>query len=114
MRIYLAGPYSHEHEHIRLERFAKLNKAAAKLMNKGHVVFSPVSHSHTIARHLKPELLMDHDFWMNQDLPFLEDSDEMVVLMLDGWDKSRGVNQEIETAEQLGIPVRYATLSDLD
>ena len=113
MRIYLAAPYSHHCAVKRIERFDKINAKAAKLMAQGHIVFSPISHSHPVAQYLEPDLLMDHDFWMNQDLPFLENSDEVVVLMLDGWDKSRGVNTEVEMAKQLDIPVRYICPCDL-
>ena len=45
MKIYLAIPYSGMAE----ESFRIANEVSAKLMNEGHIVFSPISHSHPIA-----------------------------------------------------------------
>jgi hypothetical protein len=38
--------------------------------------------------------------------------DEVVVLMLDGWERSEGVQAEIRIAEALGKPVRYRAAED--
>lgn len=107
MRIYLAAPYSH-HCHVkRVERFNAINKRAAELMAAGHVVFSPISHSHPIAEHIAPELLMDHEFWMKMDIPFVDWADELWVLQLDGWKESKGVQKEIDIATYLGKTITY-------
>lgn len=47
--IYIAVPYSHKEESVRLARFESVNRAACFLMNKGYHVFSPISHTHPIA-----------------------------------------------------------------
>lgn len=108
MKIYLAAPYTHHCAVKRIERFNKVNEVAARLMNEGHIVFSPISHSHPIAEHLKPELLTDHDWWMNQDLSFIgEWADELHVLRLPGWNESKGVFAEINFAVDNAIPIRY-------
>ena len=66
MIIYLASPYSHEDSDVVEERVRKSAQAAAKLIQYGHIVFCPVTHSHLIAKHgaLGP---FDHDLWMEQD-----------------------------------------------
>jgi hypothetical protein len=46
-------------------------------------------------------------FWEQYDRKFLERCDEVVVLMLDGWEESVGVQAEIRIAGELGKPVRY-------
>lgn len=108
MITYLASPYSHPDESVRIERFHAANKAAALLMqDRKHAVFSPISHSHPVAEHLPNELLMSWPFWMDQDFPILEYADELVVLTLPGWKESRGVQAEIAHAQIHGIPVRY-------
>jgi hypothetical protein len=43
---------------------------AAQLMEAGHVVFSPLSHSHRIAHYIDNHL--DHEFWLKQCLPFVD------------------------------------------
>lgn len=103
--IYLASPYSHPAPEVRHQRFEAVNKAAAELMRRGHVIFSPISHSHIIAR--DHDLSTDWGFWERIDLEFVKKCDELWVLKLDGWGKSRGVNSEISYAQLLGIPVKF-------
>jgi hypothetical protein len=79
-------------------------QAAAELMRAGHIVYSPVSHSHPIAQHGLPT---DWSYWEWVDRRFLEVCDEVVVLTLDGWRESVGVRAEIRIANELGKDVRY-------
>jgi len=102
--IYLAGPYSHPDSAIREQRFHAACVAAARLMRAGHFVYSPIAHGHPIAAHGLPT---DWRFWEPHDRRFLEQCDEVVVLMIDGWRESRGVQAEIQIAGELGKPVRY-------
>lgn len=106
MIVYLATPYSHPSPEAREERFRISCRVAAWVMTQGHTVFCPIAHSHPIASHLPKELLMDHDFWMRQDLQLMGKCDAVWVYPGDADDVSRGVEREITTAESLGIPVR--------
>ena len=100
--VYLAGPYSGMEE----KSFRCLTYLAGRLMNAGYVVFSPVTHCHPIAQSVR-EMPKEHEFWMRQDLPFLAWADELWVLTLPGWEESRGVQQEIRTAQSYGMTIRY-------
>jgi len=102
--IYLASPYSHPDAAVRETRFRDACRAAAKLMRLGHVVFSPIAHGHCICEHGLPT---DWRFWEPFDRSQLERCDEVVVLMLDGWRESVGVQAEIQIADEVGKPVRY-------
>ncbi len=103
--IYLASPYSHDDEAVRLKRHEDVCKVAARLMHEGTPVFSPIAHSCAVEKHFKaPE---GFAFWMNQDIPILVCASKMVVLCLDGWRESRGVTRELEIARQFHIPVEY-------
>jgi nucleoside 2-deoxyribosyltransferase len=102
--IYLAVPYSDPDASIREQRFHAACVAAARLMRAGCFVHSPISHGHPIAAHGVPT---DWQFWEAHDRRFLEQCDVVVVLMLDGWQESRGVQAEIQIANELGKPVRY-------
>jgi len=105
MKIYLASPYSHDNVLIRKIRFDSVCAKAAELMMDGHIVFSPIAHSHPISRWLdNPN---DGDFYLKQDLAMLPFFDEMWVLTLDGWRESKGIAREIEYANKLGIKVKY-------
>lgn len=101
-RIYLAAPYSHNPA----LGFQEASRAAARLMDAGNIVFSPLSHSHPIAQIGEMDAL-DQGFWLRQDLPFLKDSDVLVVLQLPGWEISKGVRREIDYAGSLQIPVVF-------
>ena len=63
-KIYLACPYSHNP----MRGFVESSKAAARLMDAGNIVFSPISHSHPVAVHGKLDA-MDQAFCLRQDLP---------------------------------------------
>lgn len=107
MNIYLAGPYSHPDAETREARFNELNSVAARLMESGYTVFSPISHSHPIADHLPDERRCSWEFWRGQDFPLLEWADALVVYTMDGWEESVGVQAEIAHAEKLGKPVHH-------
>jgi hypothetical protein len=81
-------------ESIMATRCDEADKAAAWLMEQGYVVLSPISHSHGIAQHMAPGKRVDHALWMKQDRPFVRASDVMVVLTLDGWRESKGIEHE--------------------
>lgn len=102
--IYLAAPYSHPDPAVREDRFHAINRYAAKLMQEGQVVFSPISHSHPIAFWL-PEGL-GWDFWQRQDLPMLRRCQLVKVLALPGWEDSKGVLAEMKAADEWEIPVQ--------
>ena len=108
-RIYLACPYAHDDPRIRAHRVDTANRYAAMFMDQGYRVFSPLSHSTTIAPHCKPNE-NKHDYWMKQDLWILTMCDEMFVLCLDGWMESKGLKDEIELATLKNIPIGYITL----
>ena len=110
--IYLASPYSHPEEHVRLERYNAACRKAASLMQAGNVVFSPIAHSHAVAAHLPQDLLMSHEFWMAQDIPLLRYADKLVVLLIDGWRESRGVSAEIDYAINISKAIEYVTDGD--
>jgi len=103
-RIYLACPYSHPEVHVRLWRVAQADKKAAELMSAGNLVFSPLSHSHPISHWCEVDPC-DHDFWLRQDLWILDICDEMHILCLPGWGKSRGIKVEFEHAKSKGIGI---------
>lgn len=103
-KIYLASPYSHDSAFIREERFLQVCKKAAELMLDGHIVFSPIAHSHPISKFIgNPN---DSDFYLKQDFSFIEWCDEVWVFAIGGWTESRGVTAEINQAALSGKPVR--------
>ena len=74
-------------------------------MQNGHIVFSPISHSHPIS--LTMDNSLSHEFWLNQDKSFVEWADEIYVLCLPGWDKSKGINIELGWAKEMGKKIQW-------
>jgi Domain of unknown function (DUF1937) len=103
--VYLACPYSHPEASVRESRFQAANRAAAELMRSGLFVFSPISHTHPIA--IAGDLPLGWDFWEGYDRAILAACGRMIVLMLDGWRESKGVQAEIGIAQEMGLPVVY-------
>jgi Domain of unknown function (DUF1937) len=103
--VYLAVPYTHPDLVVREGRFNAVNRHAALLMKQGLHVISPISHSHPIA--LAGGLPTDWQFWEAYDRAILETCSKLIVLKLDGWEESVGVQAEIRIAKKLGIPIEY-------
>ncbi|MCY2986432.1 MAG: DUF1937 family protein [Planctomycetota bacterium] len=108
--IYLAMPYSNPDPAVREVRFQAACRATAELMRAGRTVFSPVVHSHPLTAFGLPT---DWSYWERCDREFLRRCDEVVVLMLDGWTQSVGVQAEIRLAAELAKPVSFLNPENL-
>lgn len=111
MLIYLASPYSHSDHSVMEARYETVCKAAGYLMKQGETVFAPIAHSHRIGQILG-ESAGAHDFWLKQDFAILDKCDALIVLMIDGWQHSFGVAEEIKRAKERGMPIRYLFPAD--
>lgn len=108
MKIYLAIPYTFNAE----LSYNISNEVAAKLMGDGHVVFSPISHSHAIADYMDESLRYSQEFWMAQDLPLIEWCDKVVCVVIGEFgyeliDKSIGVQSELKEANKLNKQIEF-------
>jgi len=99
MKIYLAAPYTHPDPEIVKFRVKAINAHAAYLMRagRGHIVFSPISHSHPIA--MENNLPTTFEFWQRQNREFIVWCDVVMVLRLNGWQESRGLVDEMKYAK---------------
>lgn len=109
--VYLASPYSHPNPDVMHARYEKACRAAAALMLRGECIFAPIAHSHRIGQVMGRST--DHEFWLRQDFAILRHCSHCVVLMLEGWDKSVGVREEIDYCVANDIPVSYMHPADL-
>lgn len=109
---YLASPYTHKDSSVRKLRAESATEAAVKLLHLGIFVFAPIPYNEPWEKYNLPG---DWGFWADFDKSFVERCDGgLIVLMLDGWDKSTGVTAEIEFAKSIGLPVYYATKEQID
>jgi hypothetical protein len=96
---YLASPYSHPDSAIRHQRYEAAAKACAWLVQseyfklRNHAVYSPIVNWHHIA--LNHELPKDYKFWIAQNETMLHAASGLIILCIDGWDKSHGINHEL-------------------
>lgn len=106
--IYLACPYTDAPADVREARFHAATEAAAHLIERGNVVYSPITMTHPIDLILAGEQsTLGSDFWVQFDEAFMELCDELVILRLDGWKESKGVQRERKFFEDRGRPISY-------
>lgn len=102
--IYLASPYWHADPAVRNQRFRAACRATADMIRDGLTVFSPVVYGHALTAWGLPG---GWSFWEPHDNEHLAHCEEVVVLRLDGWRDSEGVQAELDAAAALGKPVRF-------
>lgn len=103
--IYLASPYSHPDDIVRENNYRLVSKIAADMIAEGNVVISPIAYGHPLLNFT--EMPSDWKFWSDFCLSMLAKCDEIRVCKMPGWDKSRGVAEEIEYAKEHNIPISY-------
>jgi hypothetical protein len=106
--LYLAAPYTHDLPEIRLARFEAVTRAAAKLIETGRIVYSPLTMTHPI------DLVLAHEggtlgskYWVKFDEAFMEFCSDMIVLRLSGWKLSSGIAREMAFFKEKGRPISF-------
>lgn len=102
--IYLATPFSDPDPAVRQLRYDQALDFVAHSFRKGYNLYSPIVYGFAIAKLIGTG---DWSFWEQFDLDTLSRCDELWVLKLPGWERSRGVRAEIEFARVKGIPTIY-------
>jgi hypothetical protein len=102
--IYIAAPYGHEDPNVVDGRMTMVYAVMASLMRKGVHCVTPLFMHEVVVRH---QLDGSFAFWEEYCFDILQRCDKMVVLKLQGWDVSRGVQAEIKFCEEHNIPVEY-------
>ena len=104
--IYLGSPYSkYEAGHDAAARVVA--DAAARLMQFGMVVYSPIAHGHAIT--MAGDLPLTWDFWKRQCQPLVDSAAGLIVLTMAGWQESVGLQYEIEEFVRAGKPILHVS-----
>jgi hypothetical protein len=74
-------------------------------MRKDHIVYCPIAACHAIAELC--DLPTDWEFWARTDQIMIEQSAELRVVKMSGWETSHGVQTEIKIAIAAGIPITF-------
>jgi len=108
--IYLACPYTDRAPEVMQQRYELVTMVAGKLMQKGHHVFSPITHGHPIA--MTCNLPTDWNYWEGLCIKHIRNCSFLAVLTLPGWSTSIGVCRELELAAEYGLPITHLYLRD--
>lgn len=103
---YFASPYFHEDPKVIEERVKIVEDVIVAYINSESnrswvFPISPVLYTHNLQNKGAEPLLG----WYTLDLALLKKADKMIVLAIEGWKQSIGVQLEIAAAKVLGIPI---------
>lgn len=109
---YLATPYR-AYPHGLDAAAEAAERLAASLLDLGVEVYSPIAHSHNIARHVLSAPPIS-DYWLERQKPFLCACVGVIVAtQLEGWDSSSGIEFEIDFARRANKPVLDGLLNPM-
>jgi len=103
--IYLSSPYTSGGTidgDEAINRVKSTKKMLFTLMNMGVTVFSPIVSGTGLFPYGEDK---DHSWWMHWDLKMLRKCDGVAVLALPDWEKSLGIQMELELATILQKPI---------
>jgi hypothetical protein len=96
-------------------RYGIATNVAAQLIERGLIVFSPITMTHPIDKILAKEgVTLGSDYWVRFDELFMRACSKMIVLTLEGWQQSHGIQREIEFFRAMGKEVEYLHPSALE
>jgi hypothetical protein len=104
-KIFIAGPYNHADSEIMANRLEEIRKYCVLQFKNGNIPISALLMGLSFAS--SGDLPTDTETWLNFCKEILSVCDELHVLMVDGWDKSSGVANEVKIAIELNIKVVY-------
>jgi hypothetical protein len=91
--IYLASPYSKYPDGPEAAN-AMAAVIAARLIEMGLPIYSPIAHSHVIAVHGELDAY-SHDLWLPLCKPMIDGAACMVLAEMTGWKDSKGIAWEM-------------------
>ena len=96
---YISGPYRADTINGIVQNIRRAEKVAVKLWQMGYAVICPHKNTSLL------DGLCDDDVWMKGDLELLRRSD--CIVLISGWRKSEGSNEEVREAVKRNIPVFF-------
>ena len=106
LRVYVAGAYSADNVIDVLRNIGRGEKACAELFKLGYAPFCPWHDKSYVTDN--PDYKFTIKQFYDYSMAWLEVSD--CILLLPGWEKSKGSNAEFNRAVELGIPVYFSIL----
>jgi len=109
---YLMSPYTHVNPSVMNRRFIEAECATYILLSRGQHIYSPIVHNHEMAK--KYNLPKDYTFWESYNYAMLAKASKGLILTLDDWELSKGIQGERNIANLLSIPVDLITSAELN
>ena len=103
---YLSVPIAHPDPKIVKQRCKIATKLCGDFWDAQIYVFSPATHSLALRNHGRLKSTTHREL-LDFDLAVLKGAAGMYVLMLPGWEESKGVQEEITFARNNKIPIIY-------
>jgi len=97
--VYIAGPYKGKTEWDVLNNIRAAEKTALKYWRLGYTVICPHKNTALMGGSCPDKT------WLDGDIEILKRCD--IIVMVQGWEKSKGAITEHELAYELGIEVIY-------
>ncbi len=104
--IFVAAPYGNPDLMVVETRVFLIMEYCSKLLSEGKSCISAVVFGHPIVK-LNGNVRVDWQGWKELCTTLIISSSQLHVLMLDGWENSIGVQEEIKIAQRLKIKVLY-------
>ncbi|TXH17938.1 MAG: DUF1937 family protein [Hyphomicrobiaceae bacterium] len=126
MYIYLGTPYTDPSPYQMKLRYEAARALCADIAQSKVPVYSPIVHWHNVAEFYnrrsfgcwRPNqdnlhMPVDVDFWWKQNEPFLKKCHEAWFVKLEGYERSKGIQREIEYCHLKHIPVLTFEIPEL-
>ena len=98
-----------------MNELRRATMAAAHLVEQGLIVYSPITMTHPIDLVLAAEgETLGSEYWVQFDEAFMAFCSKIIILKLEGWDRSSGVRRETEWFECQGRPVEFLEWAEID
>ena len=111
--IYLASPYTHANKAVMQQRYEQAQRCMFWMITtRPDPVYSPIVHFHDFT--CKFDLPRDAGWWKATNFNMIRRCNSMAVLVVSGVTTSKGVQEEIELAQYLMMPVEYVNQSGLE
>lgn len=101
--IFVSSPYTHRDKDVVRNRVIQTTLYCARLVAEGHVVFSPIVYGQALLD--VHEMPNTYEFWNKFCFTFLSKCSEFHALMLEGYNDSEGMMDEMVEAKRLGLPI---------
>ena len=92
------------------ERYHEAMRYTALALRAGEHVFAPIVYTHVMAQTFS--MPKDYLFWrpFNMEMLRADIMDELTILKTEGWHQSKGVQDELQEAEEIGLKIKLVSI----